>query len=346
MFHQCSGAPDRGKKSQKPDTGDPPCIVTTARTRAISRRPALPSRSLFLHIATGRSQRFRREVVALITAGAAVLLSCSGQASADATATVFETLPGVGGIFFVDTETVSAGRAEAENTRTVTSLSGTSTWDASSYASTTSGAIGAAARSIATGRHIGPSASAQGIISEDLTFFGGTRGREIDFTLGVIGDFRSAGPSKMYAVAQLGVDHSKTSKVSFLWVNTPTQPRPFVNTVGNVRVNSQEPGNMSALLTVRYFVQPGRPLNVQASLDVSAEAAFNDVAQANFGHTAVVSFDVPEGWTFTSSSGDFLSAPATLVPEPSSLGLMLAGGLVGAWRWRSTRTVTRPGASA
>lgn len=293
----------------------------------------------------GREPARRRAVAALINAGTAALLSFPGHAMAEATATVFETVPGLGGIFFVDTETVSAGRAEAENTRTVTSLFGTSTWDASSYASTTSGAIGAAVRSMATGRQPGALASGQGIISEDLTFFGGTRGREIDFTLGVVGDFRSAGPSKMSATAQLGADGSKTSKVTFFWVNTSTQPRPFVNTVGNVRVNSREPGNMSAILTVRHFVVPGMTFNVEASLAVSAEAAFNDVAQANFGHTAVLSFDVPEGWTFTSSSGDFLSAPATLVPEPSSLGLMLAGGLGGAWRWRSTRAVSRPGAA-
>lgn len=88
------------------------------------------------------------------------------------------------------------------------------------------------------------------------------------------------------------------------------------------------------------------PFNVEAFLGVSAETAFNDVAQANFGHTAVLSFDVPEGWTFTSSSGDFLSAPATLVPEPSSLGLMVAGGLVDGWRWRAKRGVSRSGASA
>lgn len=103
---------------------------------------------------------------------------------------------------------------------------------------------------------------------------------------------------------------------------------------------------MSAILTVRHFVLPGVPVNVEAFLGVSAEAAFNDVAQANFGHTAVLSFDVPEGWTFTSSSGDFLSAPAILVPEPSALGLMLAGGLVGTWRWRARQAVRRCDVSA
>lgn len=170
----------------------------------------------------------RRAVAALITAGAAALLSCPGQASAEATAKVFESKPGVSGLFFLDEETVPAGRAQAENTQTITSLFGTSTWDASAYASTTSGAIGAAARSTATGRQPGAGANAQGIISEDLTFSGGTGGRDIDFTLGVVGDFRSAGPSKMSATVQLGVDDSKTSKVTFLWVNTSTQPLPFV----------------------------------------------------------------------------------------------------------------------
>jgi len=288
----------------------------------------------------------RRGIAGLVPVVVAAILALPGSAAAEATAKVFESKPGVSGLFFLDEETVSAGRAQAENTRTLTSLFGTSTWDASAYASTTSGAIGAAARSMATGRQPGASASAQGIISEELTFFGGTRGRDIDFTLGVVGDFRSAGPSKMSAVAQLGVDESKTSKVTFLWVNTSTQPLPFVNTVGNVRVDSREPGRMIATLTVRHFVLPGVPFNVEAFLGVTAEAAFNDVAQANFGHTAVLSFDVPEGWTFTSSSGDFLSAPATLVPEPSSLWLMLAGGLVGAWRWRAKRVVSRPSASA
>jgi hypothetical protein len=48
-------------------------------------------------------------------------------------------------------------------------------------------------------------------------------------------------------------------------------------------------------------------------------------ALADFGHTARFGIEVPEGVTFTSSSGIFLSAVQTAVPEPGTWLMMLVG---------------------
>jgi hypothetical protein len=68
-------------------------------------------------------------------------------------------------------------------------------------------------------------------------------------------------------------------------------------------------------------------LGVSSSLGVSAAGG-----ESLFGHTAAMTFLLPDNVTFTSHSGTFLSAltPSTAVPEPATWAMMLAGfGLVG-----------------
>ena len=65
----------------------------------------------------------------------------------------------------------------------------------------------------------------------------------------------------------------------------------------------------------------------------------SDGGVANFANTATLSLSLPDGISFTSDSGVFLSAavtpPTTSAPEPSSLALMALGTLaVSAFRKR------------
>lgn len=72
--------------------------------------------------------------------------------------------------------------------------------------------------------------------------------------------------------------------------------------------------------------QPGQSFNVylMGSLSVSARSG----SIADYSHTMLFNLDLPTGWTYTSASGHFSPANTPLpapVPEPASLGLMLAG---------------------
>ena len=58
-----------------------------------------------------------------------------------------------------------------------------------------------------------------------------------------------------------------------------------------------------------------RTLSISAFLDATTSSG----GQANFGSTAVLSIELPEGLSFTSESG------VLLVPEPETWALMAAG---------------------
>jgi len=69
----------------------------------------------------------------------------------------------------------------------------------------------------------------------------------------------------------------------------------------------------------------GQPITlyVFGELSVSARSG----GMADYSHTMSFHWDLPQGWTYTSSSGHF-SPVAAPVPEPTSMALM-AGGLFG-----------------
>lgn len=82
----------------------------------------------------------------------------------------------------------------------------------------------------------------------------------------------------------------------------------------------------------------GQPITlyVFGELSVSARSG----GMADYSHTMSFHWDLPQGWTYTSSSGHFSPVPSP-VPEPTSMALM-AGGLVGLAVLRRRRGSARP----
>jgi len=81
---------------------------------------------------------------------------------------------------------------------------------------------------------------------------------------------------------------------------------------------------------------PHSPILLTESLNVSASAGIGyPDSSADFGRTAEAFLELPPGWTFTSASGDFLSAAP--VPEPGTFLPIGIIGLLACFRWRQPR---------
>jgi hypothetical protein len=95
---------------------------------------------------------------------------------------------------------------------------------------------------------------------------------------------------------------------------------------GNTSCND---GAISDTLLAIVNVKDGDVLSVQATLQIGVfETAANGLTSTlDFGHTGTISLDLPEGVTYTSESGVFLSA----VPIPAAIWLFGSGliGLIG-----------------
>ena len=87
-------------------------------------------------------------------------------------------------------------------------------------------------------------------------------------------------------------------------------------------------GNIGGTVTAFYQLQPG--LNqLPFGMDLSMGGGYG---LADFSHTLQISLDLPQGVTYTSESGAFLTAPPAPTPEPSTWVPVLAGLAVLAFR--------------
>ena len=166
----------------------------------------------------------------------------------------------------------------------------------------------------------------------DTLTFDGSRPVPLRLRLAVHGAFLDSGNGFHEVVARLRVG-SQTEQATLNWYGWTYQMQHNhpVRVVGGQAI-STEAANTIVWLTVDQMVMPGVPVDVVALLRLNTTASPNSLVNLNFGNTAQLWLQVPEGVTYTSASGRFLVAQP--VPEPGTAALWLAG-LAGLWRWRA-----------
>jgi hypothetical protein len=269
---------------------------------------------------------------------AALLASLPAHPQGLGTATVF-----AGSGRFLESETVAAGRASVEDVRTDFDGANTRwTYLASSYADMNRGAAGGGIiiDTSGTSNFFGVTVNAIGEVSDEVKFIGSRPGM-VTISLAVSGSFASMAQAIFRSNASLALD-AAVSNLSFDWAGQPlsADKRASVLATGEVVVLDDHVDGLSAILKVRQLVTPGQVLGVLAHLDLRLKSDNNDHSVMNFGHTAQLGIEMPDGWTFTSSSGVFMSQLPASVPEPAALLMWLAGfGLAGVLGGRRIRRV-------
>jgi len=267
---------------------------------------------------------------------AMLLAALPAQAQGFGTATVFQ---GRGG--FVVSETVTTGRASVADVRTASDCCTRWTYLAISYADMNRGAVGGGITVDTSGfsRDFGVTVNTIGTVTDDLTFSGSRPGL-VTLSLAVSGSFASMAQAIFRANSFLALN-TTVSNLTFDWVSQPLSDdkRASVIGTGDVLVLDDHVDRLSAVLKVQQMLNPGDVVGVLAQLDLRLKSDINDHAVMNFGHTAQLGIEMPEGWSFTSSSGVFMSElPAPPVPEPATPLMWLAGvGLLGVLGSRRTR---------
>ncbi len=250
------------------------------------------------------------------------LLVANQAAFAGATAWVYQNGPA----FVIDQDSVASGRASAELGGGGTLDAGSYSYVGSAYADTRRGSLGVAA----TANGVGYEAANDRLVvhseagfSEAVTFSGSG---PVTFRLAVQGSFASVVGGQMTSFAKLAVLGSGASPVtaSTFWRGGNTR----LNVSTNQTVVSALPSNFIVWLESTFSALAGAPYIIEGEMEVFVAPPVNGSTQALFDHTAQLAIFTPDGVTFTSASGDFLSLATPAVPEPGTLALWLAGLLV------------------
>ncbi len=261
-------------------------------------------------------------VLSKIGLGLALALAASA-ATATATAWVYQNGPA----FIIDQDSVVSGRASAELGGGASDGAGSYSYVGSAYADTRRGALGAAA----TANGVGYGAANDRLVvrseasfSEAVTFSGSG---PVTFRLAVQGNFLASNfGGQMSSRAELAVLGSGASPVtaSTFWRGGNTR----LNVSTNQTVVSALPSNFIVWLESTFSALAGVPYIIEGELVVFVTPPTDGSVQALFDHTAQLAIFTPDGVTFTSASGDFLSLATPAVPEPGTLATALAGLLM------------------
>lgn len=264
---------------------------------------------------------------AALVLGAALLAPSPAQALAVAQASILDVEDGV------RTDEQASGIAVAEHTVTDAFRTGV----AAAVAEPETGRLATFAQESFVGDGASNGVLSLAFIDETLTFFGPGPGI-VELSMGVVGFFRNVGgPSALGMGAKLDFGSEKASFVA-TWSDVPGNDVGVV-TIGEITGITALPASIVGTLHTRLLLDPLDTVTVLASLGVNANAASNSVATAGFDHTALLSITMPAGWSFTSSSGSFLTEPPAPVPLPGALGFGGAA-LLSLAHFRRRRRVT------
>lgn len=182
-------------------------------------------------------------------------------------------------------------------------------------------------------------------LSDSVTIFGPGGARitaPVTVTIGLHVDGSFAGHyAAMSETALLRADLG-TSQVRYDWAGDrpvgSAAPLATVVTSGTVTGISADPAGLQTLLSVTTTVSPSFPtVLIFGQLDSYAEAGDSGIGAVDFAHTARLSIELPQDYSYVSGSGVLLTAA---VPEPTT-ALLLAAGLLVVGR-RASRAVSRP----
>ena len=236
-----------------------------------------------------------------------------------------------------DAMTVLAGTALAGLSGMAVFGSHATTYEANATANTNSGSLRAATTLITQGQRSNGLAAAGASVFDDLEFFGDG---EVEITLVMIGGFTHiGGPTLFKAQADLQLVGFGSSSVQVTYDKSQfgNGKVDYFTSSATLLGNPDEPSLVRATLTVRALVHTGTKAMLSAQLNLLTASGANSDASSHFDHTAQLAINLPEGVSFTSASGAFLSVP---VPVPASLTSLALGGVV-----LATRRRRRPGPS-
>jgi hypothetical protein len=177
-----------------------------------------------------------------------------------------------------------------------------------------------------------PTANAS--VGDSVTVMGPGSSVNVGLTMAVAGYLASPGADSatsvtttvQTAVAHIGIDNSSLGMaISRVWTRgTGGNPDQDVTSVGpsdpRILASGLATGNPMVTMTLQATVTVGTPIGLSADLAVATTDVAQDVTLiGDFGGTAHLSLQLPNGYTFTSHSGAFLAR----VGDP---GLQLDGG--------------------
>ncbi|MEO8442125.1 MAG: PEP-CTERM sorting domain-containing protein [Betaproteobacteria bacterium] len=237
-------------------------------------------------------------------------------------------------------EFLSSGRADVSVGHGGSQGSGSFAYTAAAFADSAGGSIGGAIISSSSG---GPSSGGLSVrtLSDLNDFITFNNSGDVLFRLTVQGSFAApTGGASISSSAIFSVAGGSSTAAAF-WSGGSGFLSLNRHLLTEGTIISGLPSNYIVWVDRSVHVTANIPIPVHATLDLRVSPPPTGTANALFDHTARLSIFAPDGFTFTSQSGDLLSAVAA-VPEPATYALMLAGLCLVGFVVNSRKRVARP----